>query len=275
MKSRRTLSIALPAIVLLLVVFVLPVGEMVLASFRSDSGTWPSLATYQHVLASRFFLGVFVKTLGLGAVVTALCMVIGFPLAWVYVRSGPRLRAAVLFAVGAPLLINMVVRVYGWTIILGPGGFIYRVLQYLGVANPPQLMYNLTGVIIGMVHVFLPFMVLSLAPSLVRIDPYLYESARTLGAGWLRLHRTVTLPLSLPGLRAGTVLVFALTQGAFITPLVLGGASIQVTATTVYTKALVLFDIPGATAVATLLLAVILILVAVQERLARTAWLEP
>lgn len=269
------MAIALPAIVLLLVVFVLPVGEMVISSFRSPSGTWPSLATYGQLLASRFFVGVFVKTLGLGAVVTGLCLIIGFPLAWAYVHSGPRLRAAVLFAVGAPLLINMVVRVYGWTIILGPGGFVDRVLQYFGVTNPPQLMYNLTGVIIGMVHIFLPFMVLSLAPSLVRIDPNLYESARTLGAGWWRLHRTVTLPLTVPGIRAGTVLVFALTQGAFITPLVLGGASIQVTATTVYTKALVLFDLPGATAVATTLLAVVLVLVAVQERLARTAWLEP
>ena len=267
--------IALPAIILLLLVFVLPVGAMVIGSFRSSSGAWPSLATYEQLLTSRFFVGVFVKTLGLGVVVTVLCLAIGFPLAWVYVQSGPRLRAAVLFAVGAPLLINMVVRVYGWTIILGPGGFIDRVLQYFGVNNPPQLMYNLTGVIIGMVHVFLPFMVLSLAPSLVRIDPYLYESARTLGANWWRMHRTVTLPLSLPGIRAGTVLVFALTQGAFITPLVLGGASIQVTATTVYTKALVLFDLPGATAVATTLLAVVLILVAMQERLARTAWLEP
>lgn len=263
-----------PAALILIAVFLVPVGRMVVNSFSSSSHGWPSLAVYRSLVQTGFFTRVFLPTLLLGFIVTLLCLAIGFPLAWTYVRARPGVRLLILFAVAAPLLINMVVRVYGWTVVLGPGGFVDHVLSFVGVTNPPKLMYNETGVIIGMVHVFLPFMVLSLAPSMVRIDAGLYEAARTLGAGWWKRHASITFPLTLPGLRAGTVLVFALTQGAFITPLVLGGASVQVTATAVYTKALVLFDLPGATAVATTLLGVVLLLVAVQGRLTRTRWLE-
>lgn len=272
MRRARATALALPAVLLLLVAFALPVGRMVVESFHSDED-W-TLDAYRQLVEGDFFGSVFLKTLGIGLIVTALCLAIGFPLAWTYVMARPRLRSAILFAVAAPLLINMVVRVYGWTVILGPGGFVHHVLAFVGVHDQPKLMYNVTGVVIGMVHIFLPFMVLSLAPAMVRIDPQLYEATRTLGAGWWRRHRTVTVPLTLPGIRAGIVLVFTLTQGAFITPLVLGGTAVQVTATSVYTKALVLFDLPGATAVATTLLAVVLLLVAGQGRLTRTPWLE-
>jgi putative spermidine/putrescine transport system permease protein len=248
-------------------IFVVPVGRMIVLSFRGSSGGWPSLNTYRALATHGFFTSVFLQTLALGIVVTALCLVIGYPLAWKYVYSTSRLRAVILFIVAAPLLINTVVRVYGWTVILRPGGFIDRLLAAVGVHSPPQLMYNYTGVVIGMVHILLPFMVLSLAPAITRLDPKLYEAARVLGSGVLRRHRTITLPLTTRGINAGVVLVFALTQGLFLTPLLLGGASVRVTASEVYTKALVLFDLPGAAAVATTLLVVVLLLVTLQGRL--------
>lgn len=267
-------ALVLPAVLLLGLVFLLPVARMIVESFRADDGAWPVLTEYASVLGERYFWDVLLRTLALGAVVTAICLVLGFPLAWVYVRSRGRRRSLLLFVVAAPLLINMVVRVYGWTILLGPGGFSDWIFGELGVEPPPRLIYNLTGVVIGMVHVFLPFMVLSLASALSRIDERLYEAASTLGATGLRRHLTVTLPLSRAGIATGSILVFALTQGAFVTPLVLGGTSVHVIATLVYTDTLVLFDRPLATALATILLLLVSCVVAIQIRLGSPRWMR-
>lgn len=269
-EGRRALL--LPAALVLVVVFLLPVGRLVVESFRAKTGAWPVLGHYHAVLGNSFFWDVLGRTLLLGAIVTSICVILGFPLAWAYVRSHGWQRTVLLFVIAAPLLINMVVRVYGWTILLGPGGFSDWVFHELGISHPPKLMYNLTGVVIGMVHVFLPFMVLSLVPPLARIDRSLYEAAATLGAGRLRLHRTVTVPLVRTGVATGSVLVFALTQGAFVTPLVLGGTSVQVVATLVYTDTLVLFDRGLATALAVILLLIVLAVVGVQLRLGRAKW---
>lgn len=272
MRRLQRTGLVLPAALLLALVFLLPVARMIVESFRADDGAWPVLAEYADVLGQRYFWEVFLRTLALGSVVTAICLVLGFPLAWVYIHSRGRWRGVLLFAIAAPLLINMVVRVYGWTILLGPGGFSDWVFGELGVEPPPRLIYNLTGVVIGMVHVFLPFMVLALAAALSRIDERLYEAASTLGASGLRRHLTVTLPLARTGIATGSILVFALTQGAFVTPLVLGGTSVHVIATLVYTDTLVLFDLPRATALATILLLLVSCVVAVQVRLGRPRW---
>lgn len=269
--GRRALLL-LPAGLVLLAVFLLPVARLFVESFRATDGAWPVLTHYRDVLSNSFFWDVLGRTLLLGIVVTALCIVLGLPLAWAYVRAHGWSRAALLFVIAAPLLINMVVRVYGWTILLGPGGFSDWAFSELGVSHPPKLMYNLTGVVIGMVHVFLPFMVLSLVPPLARIERELYEAAATLGASRLRLHRTITVPLAQNGIATGSVLVFALTQGAFVTPLVLGGTSVQVVATLVYTDTLVLFDRELATALAVILLVIVLAVVAIQLRLGRAKW---
>lgn len=269
--GRRGLLL-LPAGGVLLAVFLLPVARLFVESFRASDGAWPRLTHYGDVLSNSFFWDVLGRTLLLGIVVTGLCVILGLPLAWAYIRARGWRRAALLFVIAAPLLINMVVRVYGWTILLGPGGFSDWAFHELGVSHPPKLMYNLTGVVIGMVHVFLPFMVLSLVPPLARIERELYEAAATLGASRLRLHRTVTMPLARNGIATGSVLVFALTQGAFVTPLVLGGTSVQVVATLVYTDTLVLFDRALATALAVILLVIVLAVVAIQLRLGRTKW---
>lgn len=261
-----------PAVAVLVAVFLLPVVRLLVESFRAKSGAWPVLTHYRDVLSNGFFWDVLARTLLLGVVVVVICIVLGLPLAWAYVRSRGWQRTALLFVIAAPLLINMVVRVYGWTILLGPGGFSDWLFREVGVSRPPKLMYNLTGVVIGMVHVFLPFMVLSLVPPLVRIERGLYEAAATLGASRLRLHRTITVPLARNGIATGSVLVFALTQGAFVTPLVLGGTSVQVVATLVYTDTLVLFDRALATALAVVLLVIVLTVVAIQLRLGRTKW---
>lgn len=273
MRLSHRLALGAPATILLALVFAVPVVRMIVLSFEGPSGGW-STATYADLFANDVFTRAFVRTLLIGVVVTAICLVLALPLAWTYVRARGRLRAVLLFAIAAPLLINMVVRTYGWTIILGPGGFVDDVAHGIGIGHVPKLIYNVTGVVIGMVHVFLPFMVLPVAASMMAIDRRLYEASASLGASTLRMHRTLTLPLIRSGIVTGCIIVFALTQGAFVTPLVLGGTSVQVTATLVYTDALVLFDLPSATAIATVLLVVVAITVIVQLRLGRTRWRE-
>lgn len=273
MTRTQRLALGLPAFALLVVVFAVPVARMIVLSFKGPSGG-VSAATYSRLFGDGVFTRAFVRTLLIGAVVTAICVVLALPLAWTYVRARGRVRAVLLFAIAAPLLINMVVRTYGWTIILGPGGFVDDVLSGVGIDHPPKLIYNDTGVIIGMVHVFLPFMVLPVAASLMAIDRRLYEAGAILGASTARIHRTITLPLARTGIMTGCIIVFALSQGAFVTPLVLGGTSVQVTATLVYTDALVLFDLPSAVAIATVLLAVVAIVAIVQLRLGRARWTQ-
>lgn len=264
--------LGLPAFVLLTGFFLIPIARLVQQSLRSADGTWPSLSAYRNLFASGTFLPVFGYTVALGAGVTLMCLVLGVPLAWAYAMGRPRTRTVILFAVAAPLLINMVVRAYGWTILLGPDGLLPSLGRALGWENPPQLLYHLPAVVIGMVHVFLPFMVLTLVPAVTSIDHRLYEAAELLGASPVWLHRTVTFPLLVPGIRNGCMLVFALTQGAFVTPLVLGGANIELTATYVYTSAMVLYDLSAATAMAVLLLAFVVVLVAGQFAFGRAKW---
>lgn len=264
--------LGVPALALLIGLFLIPIVRLVHQSLRAPDGTWPSLGAYRDLFASGTFLPVFGYTLALGAGVTAICLLLGVPLGWAYARGRPRTRAIILFAVAAPLLINMVVRAYGWTVLLGPDGLLPALGRALGWDNPPQLLYHLPAVVIGMVHVFLPFMVLTLVPAITSIDHRLYEAGELLGAAPGRLHRTVTLPLLVPGIRNGCILVFALTQGAFVTPLVLGGANVELTATYVYTSALVLYDLPAATAMAVLLLAFVIVLVVGQFAFGRARW---
>lgn len=265
-------GLVLAPVVLLGAVFAYPVVRMIVLSFE-PAGQF-STSAYSSLFSGSLFIDAFVRTLLMGAVVTAVCVILALPLAWTYVRSRGAVRSLILFAVAAPLLINMVVRTYGWTIILGTGGFVQDVLQDLGIKNPPKLIYNDFGVILGMVHVFLPFMVLPIAAAMMSIDSRLYEAGSILGARTARMHRTITLPLCRTGIMTGCVIVFALSQGAFVTPLILGGSAVQMTATLVYTDAEVLFNLPGAVAIASLLLAVVALIAMIQLRLTRTRWRE-
>jgi ABC-type molybdate transport system permease subunit len=173
---------------------------------------------------------VLLVTLRISLFTAALAALLGYPVAMVMVRSHPAVARIVTFITIAPLIVSVVVRSYGWQLILGngPTGLLNWALMATGIIGTPlRLLYSETAVVIGSLHVFLPMMVLPLASALARIDINLEEAARTLGMPAWRVFHRITLPLSLPGLTVGFTLVFSLTAGSFVTPAMLGGTNAQ------------------------------------------------
>jgi putative spermidine/putrescine transport system permease protein len=172
----------------------------------------------------------------MAGVVTVLAILIGYPLAFALWRIGrPALQKWLAVLIFLPIIVSVVVRSYGWTVLLADQGPVNYLLQQAGMIDDPlRLVYNLTGVLISMVHVFLPFVVFPIYTSMVRLDPTLKEAAEDLGAGWWTVFRRVTLPLTLPGLVAGAQICFTLALGAFVTPAILGGGRVLVLPLHVY-----------------------------------------
>jgi putative spermidine/putrescine transport system permease protein len=208
--------------------------------------------------------------LRLGVEVTAWCLVLGFPMAYGLSRLRGTPRALLYFVVLLPLLTSAVVRTFGWMIVLSNNGFINRTLMDLGLTEDPiRFMYGMTGVVVALVQVLLPFMILALDAALLNIDPRLYEAARNLGAGRLRVFLQVTLPLSVPGILSGSVLVFTLAVSAFVTPSLIGGPRVPVMATLIYQQGMSLLNWPFGGAIAFVMLATVVVLFLIALRLAR------
>ncbi len=262
----------LPALLVLLTCFALPMGTILVYSFgRSAPGTLfiPDLTlhNYASLLTTPVYFKVMLRTLRLGVIVTLLALVIGYPYAYVMARGRPWLRTGLLLAVLLPLLVSVVVRTLGWIVVLGLDGPVNQALQALGLTSQPvKFLFNETGIIIGLLHVYFPFMVLPLSSVLQKLDPQLEEAARTLGAGYPTVFRRVILPLSVPGIAAGSMLVFTLSVAAYVTPALMGGAGINVMATLVAQQILVLVNWPLGSAVAVALVLITLVVVAGYNR---------
>ncbi|MDH7799253.1 MULTISPECIES: ABC transporter permease [unclassified Beijerinckia] len=275
-RRRKTTLMAavlvLPALIVIAGLMAVPLAQLVQASFhRAEFGQilpGRTFENYQTVLFSPLYWEIYAKTLGAAALVTLLCTILGYPVAWHLVNARKSVQPLLFFLIAAPLLVNTVVRTYGWLLLLGRKGVINTVLMQLGlIDNPLTLTSNYIGLVVGSTQVFLPFMILSIATSLQGIDRRLLESADILGASGPYRFFTVDLPLAAPGLIAGAILVFSLMLGAFVTPLMLGGSAIQYLSVSVYTDALVLFNLPRATALSMILLAITAAIYAFQARL--------
>jgi putative spermidine/putrescine transport system permease protein len=255
--ARALLALAPPGL-LLAVLFGYPLLRMASLSVRSAfPGPFTyTLAHYAKFVTDPYFQRVTQTTFLLAAIVTVLTAVIGYPVAYYFVRSRSRHKHWIFIGVISPLLVSIVVRTIGWTIVLGNEGLVNRLLGGLGLIREPlALMNNLASVTVGMVHVLLPFMILSIASVLGKIDPALEESAQILGANPWRTFWRVTLPLSIQGVAAGSVLVFCLTIGAYITPWWLGRGKVLLFSTTIYDQVLVIIDWPFGAAAAMVLVA--------------------
>lgn len=277
-RRRRGLMVAAlllcPALALILAILIVPLVELVQASFhRAELGQiLPDLTfeNYRTVLLSPLYWEIYAKTMGAAALVTVLCAILGYPVAAHLARARKSRQPILFFLIAAPLLINTVVRSYGWLLLLGRKGVVNTILEQLGLIDQPlALSANYIGLIVGSTQVFLPFMILSVAASLQGIDRRLLESADILGASPVYRFLTVELPLAAPGLVAGSVLVFSLMLGAFVTPLMLGGTAVKYLSISVYTDALVLFNLPRAIALSMILLIVVAAVYALQARASR------
>ena len=279
-RNRRsamiTWGLVLPVLLVMAAFALAPIGAMTEASFhRSEFGIIQpgfTLRNYTQILLSPVYFEIYWKTIAAAAAVVVVCGVLGYPVAMAIVAAPAKYRPTLYFLVAASLLINTVVRTYGWLLVLGRTGVVNQTLIMLGIIDEPlKLTGNYLGLIIGSAQVFLPFMILSLAASLQKIDRRLFESAEILGASRWRRFRTITLPLSLPGLLSGSVLVFSLMLGAFVNPILLGGSAIKYLSVSVYTDALVLFNLPRAIALSMVLLAIVVFIFALQRYLTNRA----
>jgi len=220
-----------------------------------------TLAHYRKVLSDPFFLRIFAKTLLLSALTTVVVSVFGYALAH-FIWRQRRWRALFVSLAVSPLLVSIVVSSYGWMVILGNNGIINRLLLALGAANSPvKLIYTDAAIVVGLVHITLPFMILSILAALERIDEFLPEAASTLGANPIQVLRHVILPLALPGFAAGTTVVFCLSMSAYVTPAVLGGSGPNFITTLIYNEFITQLNWPVGAALASLLLLISLSIV--------------
>jgi putative spermidine/putrescine transport system permease protein len=270
-----------PALTLLVFAFVAPLVTMAVYSFyeaRPGGVMIPAftLTNYRRFLLDPFHLTILWRTLVLGAWVTAWSLVLGYPVAYTLARiRSRRLRGALVTLLLVPLMTSVVVRSYGWMILLAGNGVVNTLLVGAGlVEQPVQLLFNTTGVVIALVAILMPYMVLTLVPVIQNIDPNLEQAAQSLGASRWRVFRDVVLPLSMPGVAAGAVLVFVLAIAAYATPRLVGGSRLLVMPILVYDQALALLNWPFGAATSFILLLIVSGLLAIQGRVMerRAAW---
>jgi putative spermidine/putrescine transport system permease protein len=265
---------ALPALLVLGLFFAAFVVFATVSLLHNVPGTASiagpaSLDNYRDVVALPLNRDVTLDTLWLAFELTAICILIGYPLAYVMARTPSRAaRNLILFALIVTFLSGGVTRAYAWLIILGNNGLVNALVKQIGLA-PLRLVHNRTGVIISLVHFLLPFFVLTLFGGLKTVPAALEEAARNLGASRLRSFVAVTLPLSVPALIAAATLTYAVALSSFLFPALLGGGRVQMAANLIYDKILTAFDIPAAAAMAALFLVIALACVGLLGQLER------
>ncbi len=277
-KRFGPLLLIAPAAILLGVFLVLPYLNIVVMSFRMPGQGTPygpgfTLGNYGKFFSDFFYIQQVINTLWIGLLTTFICLVLGYPVAWQLARGASTFRALGYALVLSPLLVGIVIRSYGWTILLGNNGIINRTLTGWGLIDGPlPLMYNALGIIIALVHVFLPFMILPIMSAIQGIDPSLEAAARSLGASKVTSFRRITLPLSLPGIQAGCILVFVLSLSAYVTPSLIGGLRVKTMAVTVVDALIDTFQWPFGSALALMLSVTGAIFVVIFGRLTVMKW---
>lgn len=223
--------LVVPSILFFVVFFLVPVISLFAISFDKAS---PGIITFQGNLTLDNFERIFTRSMYYGAIwrsvligagTALICLVLGYPLAFIIARTlKPGTATLLTILVLSALQLDMVIRLYGMMVLMGDNGIINTTLRNLGLIEAPlPLMYNTFGVMVGLVQVTLPFMILSLIGAIKSINPSLEEAARSLGSSRWHVMRTITWPLSLPGVYAGTLLVFALAISSYVVPALMGG----------------------------------------------------
>lgn len=267
--------LVLPAVAVNLLVFLWPMVNLGGLSFREGLpgggiGATFSLATWVELAGDSFFREILLRSIGMSLAITLLALLAAYPLAFFVHRADPRWRSVLVVACISPLLISAVVRTYGWLVILGDRGFLPSILRAVGV-EPGRLVFNMTGVVIGLVEILMPYMILCLLAGFGKLNQTLEEAAASLGAPPLTVFWRIVLPLTLPGILLGCLLTFVLTISSFITPKLLGGGRVLLLATEIYDQAIVTLNWPLAAALSVITLVVFGLAILVYGRIARAA----
>lgn len=264
LRGMSGLLLLLPTLLLLFAIFLYPLAVVLSRSFTDPQ---PGFANYVALWRSPAFRNIMINTFEIAAWTTAICLLVGYPFSYQLARIPKRWAQPLLGLCMIPFFTAILARLYAWTIILGDAGVINSYLIDWGVIQHPlSLLFNRLGVIIGMVHVMLPYMVIVLYSQMVGIDRSLIDAATSLGASPFAGFRRVFLPLSMPGTYAGTLLVFIISLGFFVTPAVLGGGR-DVTIATFVRQEIGVLDWGAATAMSMVLLVVTVALFFVLDRI--------
>ncbi|ARO32654.1 spermidine/putrescine ABC transporter permease protein PotB 1 (plasmid) [Rhizobium sp. NXC14] len=272
-RTRTRLFMLLsPGMLWLLLFFVLPLGVLVSLSFYAfiDTQITNILTTenYEKIFTEAVYGKIFLRSFMIAVLVTTVTLLIGYPVAHFIARKSHASRDVLLLALIIPFWTSVVIRTYAWKILLGNSGLINYLLRELGLADQPiQFLYSTPAVVIGLVHVFLPFMIMPLYASLEKLDASFEEAAMDLGASRTRTFLRVTLPLTLPGVAMGCLLVFVLSLGSFLTPDLLGGTNSLMISNVIQEQFLQSGNWPLGGAMSVILLLVSLIFIFVYNRL--------
>jgi putative spermidine/putrescine transport system permease protein len=270
-ETTYDLKLALPLAAFFALFFLAPLLILIFVSLHTDSSMAKmGFTQYAKFLLDPFSLSVLANTLWVGVEVTALCLLLGFPMAWAFVRSPRWAQGVLILVILLPLLTSVVVRTFAWIVILGRQGIVNTVLLGLGVIDGPlRLLYTETGMVVALAQVQMPLMVLPLITALSRLDPNLLDASAALGAGHWRTFRKVILPLTFPGIIAGCLLTYAAAITAFITQTLVGGGQMLFMPMYIYQQSSTLNNWPFAAAISIIFLVAVLAAVSVFNAIGR------
>lgn len=266
-EQRMLLSLATPAVLAVIAIVVIPVGWLFYLSFTGSDGQL-SFANYQKMIEYKSYARTFVTTFEVSILTTLICIMIGYPLAYFLAMLPERLAGFFMLAVLLPFWTSLLVRTYAWLVLLQKNGILNDLAMSIGLWDSPlKLVHNLTGTLIGMAHIMLPFLVLPLYGSMRKIQRDLMHAASNLGASPVQAFWKIYFPMSLSGMVAGSLIVFVLCLGFYVTPAVLGGGRVVMVATQITAILENQFDWGAASALGVVLLVVTMIILTVATKL--------
>lgn len=249
-QARSLILLVGPALLFITIFFVLPLVIVLINTFKNEAGAW-SLQEYQDFIQDPVVHRVYQRTVRLALIVTVLSAIIGYPVSYAIARMSPGRRSIMMSLIILPLMTNPVARTYSWLVILGRLGLVNHLVERFHLSDRPlRLLYTEKAIVLGLLHLFLPLMILSLVSAMENIRTDVEEAAQSLGANRLVVFLRIIVPLSADGLILGGTLVFTGCITAYVTPAILGGTRVRMLATLLYQRAMVLIDWESATIIA-------------------------
>jgi len=271
-KSWKPWALLSPALTSVFLLLVIPVCFVVVYSFWLRAVTGADIPAFQFGNYAKFFAdffypGILIRTIRVALETVLLCLVMGYIPAYFFYRSETRFKALLFLLIMLPFWISFIIRTLSWINILGDSGLFNYVLVNTGILSEPLgLLYNEGAVLLGLIQYLLPFMILNIYVSLEGIDKSLLEAARSLGCTEWQAFKEVTLPLSMPGVSAGCLLVFVLTCGTYLPPMILGGPGNDMIANLIFKRVINTLDWPFGSAISVILLALLVIIIFTYNR---------
>ncbi len=255
-QKEQVLLLALPILLTLIAFFVVPMVYILMVTMKTDG-----LKYFLKFFSDPMYLGILKTTVVVSLKVTVISLLLGYPTAYFLARTTSKMKNVLMIVIIFPFLVSAVVRAYGWMVILGGRGLLNQFLLALGLIQKPLVIMNTsTAVIIGLVHLLIPYMILSITGVIQNIDPNIEKAAYSLKASPLRTFFKIILPLSGPGIISGCILVFTLSMTSYVTPKLLGGTTFRMMSTMVFQEVNINFNWGFASAISYILLFTILII---------------